>query len=239
MKRRECVHLGIEGVPRESFPFLHVIRCLVLAARREPDSAFLPLLPLEALDILEGVRGGDSGVLPGRLLATAPPRVSEDVDVGRPVREAGLAGVVHAERLRRNGLGDGAPQRAVEGGGGQDDLRERGGGADGARGEVDPGPVVGEAVERLGPPLVGRDAQARDPARRVGQLRDLLVQGEQRDERARAGREGERRVAERVGAAAGIRRRARARGGGGACCAAGEEAEEEGERHGELAGRSR
>jgi hypothetical protein len=235
MKRRGRVHLGIEGVPREAFPFLHVIRCIVLAARREPDSAFLSFLSLETLDILEGVRGSDSGVLPGRLLAAAPPWVSEDVDVRRPIREAGLAGVVHAEGLRGDGLGDRAPQRAVEGGGGQDDLREVGGGADGARGEVDPGPVVGEAVERLGPPLVGRDAQARDAARRVGQLRDLLVQGEQRDERARAGRDGERRVAERVGAGrVGRRARARVRRGG-ACCAgagaAGEEAEE-GDEHG-------
>ena len=65
-------------------------------------------------------------------------------------------------------------------------------------------------MEGLGPPLVGRDAQARDPARRVGQLRDLLVEGEERDERARAGRDGERGVAERVGARR-VRRRARAR----------------------------
>lgn len=182
----------------------------MLAACREPNPAFVPVLPLEPLDVLEGVRGGDGGVLPGRLLAATPPRVAEDVDVGRPVGEPRLAGAVHPEGLRGDGPGHGAPQRAVEGGGGEDDLREGGGGADGARGEVDPGPVVGEPVEGLGPPLVGRDAQARDPGRRVGQLRDLLVQGEQRDERPRARRDGERGVAERVGARR-VRRRARAR----------------------------
>jgi len=194
-----CSYLGIEGVPREALPLLHVIRCIVLTAGRKPNPAFLPVVPLEPLDVLEGVRGGDGGVLPGRLLAAAPARVAEDVDVGRPVCEPCLAGAVHAEGLRGDGPGHRAPQRAVEGGGGEDDLREGGGGADGARGEVDPGPVVGEPVEGLGPPLVGRDAEARDPARRVGQLRDLLVEGEERHERARAGRDGERGVAERVG----------------------------------------
>lgn len=235
MTRPECLHLGIEGVPGESLPFLHVIRCIVLAAGGEPNPAFLPLLPLEPFDVLEGVRGSDGGVLPGRLLAAPPPRVAEDVDVGRPVREPGLSGAVHPEGLRGNGPGHGAPQRAVEGGGGEDDLRERGGGADGARGEVDPGPVVGESVEGLGPPLVGRDAEARHPGRRVGQLRDLLVQGEQRDERPRARRDGERGVAERVGARR-VRRRARARvrrRRRDACGGAGEgDDAEEGEKHG-------
>jgi len=136
-----CSYLSIEGVPREALPLLHVIRCIVLTAGRKPNPAFLPVVPLEALDVLEGVGSGDGGVLPRRLLAAAPARVAKDVDVGRPVREPRLAGAVHAEGLGGYGPGHRAPQRAVEGGGGEDDLREGGGGADGPEEKLTPGPL--------------------------------------------------------------------------------------------------
>lgn len=203
------INLGIEGVSCKAPPFLQIISDVVLAAGGEHHPAFLSVVPLEPFHILDGVGGDDGGVLSRRLLAAAPPWVAEDVDVGRPEREPGLAGVVHGARLHRDGPRRRAPQRAVERGGGEDDLGEDGRGADGARGEVDPGPVVADAVEGLRPPLEGRDAEAGGARGGVGELRYLLVEGEEGDEGARAGREREGGVAEGVGA--GRRRGARAR----------------------------
>ena len=40
-------------------------------------------------------------------------------------------------------------------------------------------------VQRFGPPVIGRDAQARNGGRRVEQLFDFLVQRQPRDERSR------------------------------------------------------
>ena len=66
------------------------------------------------------------------------------------------------------------PEGGVEGGGGEDDLGEHGGGLDGAA-EADPLPVAGDAVQRLGPPLVRGDAEPRNGGGRINQLRNLLV----------------------------------------------------------------
>jgi hypothetical protein len=55
----------------------------------------------------------------------------------------------------------------AESGGHRDGLREDGGGA-----------AAGEAVERLVPPRVGRDAQARDAGVAVVDEAELLLHGE-------------------------------------------------------------
>lgn len=55
-------------------------------------------------------------------------------------------------------------------------------------------------MERLGPPLVGRDAEAGHGGGRVGELPDLLREREERDEGLSSMCCGERGVAEGVGA---------------------------------------
>jgi hypothetical protein len=70
-------------------------------------------------------------------------------------------------------LADAEPQVVVEGGGGEQHLREAGGGAHGA-GEVEALAGVGQPVERLVPPLVRGHAQPRHAGRHVAELRHLL-----------------------------------------------------------------
>lgn len=53
--------------------------------------------------------------------------------------------------------GDGGPKGAIEGRGHEEDLGEAGGGVNGAV-EGDAGAIGGDAVEALGPPLVGGEA---------------------------------------------------------------------------------
>jgi hypothetical protein len=66
---------------------------------------------------------------------------------------------------------DPAHERLVEGGGQADGLGEHGG-----------DPLVGHAVQRLAPPVVGGDLQARDRGRRAAELGGLLVVRHARDE---------------------------------------------------------
>ena len=100
-------------------------------------------------------------------------------------------------------LADAVPEVRVEGGGGEDDLREAGGGAERAV-EVDAAARVSDPVERLGPPLVRRHAEPRDGRGLVPELRDLLRHRQPRDEVVHAPVDGQRRVAERdVGRRAG------------------------------------
>lgn len=108
---------------------------------------------LKSSDILDGVRGGDQGILPGSLLAPPPPGVPEYVDIRGPIGEAGLPRIVHSFGLDSDGGSEGGPEGAVEGGGGEDDLGEDRGGGDGAV-EGDAGAVGSDAVEGFGPPLV-------------------------------------------------------------------------------------
>lgn len=188
-------HLGIERVPVEGAPLLEVVRGVVLAAGGEHEGAVVAL-GLEAGDVLDGVGGGEGGVLAGGLLAAAPAGVAEDVDVWGPEGEAGLGGVVHGAGLEGDGAGEGAPEGAVEGGGGEDDLGELGGGGNGAGGEVDAGAVGGDAVEGLGPPLVVGEAEAGEGGGVVGEEGDLFGEGEEGEEGVGPGRDGEGGVAE-------------------------------------------
>lgn len=73
------------------------------------------------------------------------------------------------------------PKIIIEGGSSENDLREAGGGTDGA-GKMDAPPVPGNAVQRLRPPLVGGDAESRNRCGRVNELGGLFVEGEARHE---------------------------------------------------------
>lgn len=172
----------------------------MLAARRQhhPPIA-IAILTLEPLHILNRVRRRHHRILPGRLLPPAPPRVPENIDIGRPERQPGLARIVHGPGLDGDGPCEGPPEGAVEGGGGDDDLGEAGGGGDGAGCEVDAGAVGGDAVEGLGPPLVAGEAEAGDGGGVVGELGDLFREGEVGDEGVGPGWDGEGGVAEGVG----------------------------------------
>nr|GMD52132.1 hypothetical protein B296_00023528 [Ipomoea batatas] len=74
-------------------------------------------------------------------------------------------------------LGNSIPEAFVEGGGGEDGLGEHGGGMDGAIESNSPS-VAGNAVQRLGPPLVSGDVEAGDCSCGVNKLRDFLFQRE-------------------------------------------------------------
>lgn len=195
-------YLRIEDVSGVISPSVQIISGVVLAAggkhHRTAAGFAVVVLPLKSLHVLDGVLGRHKRVLAGRLLAPAPPRVPEDVDVGCPVGEAGLADVVHGPGLDGDGAGHGAPQRTVEGGSSEDDLGELGGGADGAV-EGDAGAVDRDAMEGLGPPLEGREAEAGYGTGGVGELLDLLRKGEEGDEVAGANGDGEGCVAEGEG----------------------------------------
>jgi hypothetical protein len=88
-------HLGREAVPRHALPVLEVVRRGVLAARRRLQHGRRRVshgAPLQAADEGGGIPAGHGGVLAGRFLAAAPPRVAEDVHVrgphGQPLRLA-------------------------------------------------------------------------------------------------------------------------------------------------------
>lgn len=228
-KKKETNH-SIEIISSEIPPFLQIISSEMLTASRKHQpiitviakqrSPPLPELVLRCFAVVPPLEGSDVGhrvgrrhrrILPRRLRPSPPPGIPEDVDVGRPEREAGLPLVVHCLRLHRDGGGDRRPEGAVEGGGGEDDLGEAGGGLDGAV-EGDAGAIGGEAVEGLRPPLVMRDAEAGDGGGVVGELLDLLREGEEGDEGPGPGFEREGGVAEGVGVV--VRRLAWEFGGG-------------------------
>lgn len=93
-------------------------------------------------------------------------------------------------------LSNAIPEMGIEGSGGEYDLREHGGGGDGAV-ETDASAVSRDAMQRLRPPLVGGDVEARDGGCRVDELLDLLVEREARDEVVDSGADGKLSVAER------------------------------------------
>lgn len=75
-------------------------------------------------------------------------------------------------------LGNAEPEMGIEGRGHEEDLREDGGGLDGAgAGESEADAVCGEAVQRLHPPLVAGDVEAGDGGVGADQLLYLLVDG--------------------------------------------------------------
>ncbi len=117
------------------------------------------IVALEALDKGDAEAAGEEGILAVGLLAAAPARIAEDVDVRRPEGEplvnAALAladeFVVLGASLVADHRGDAANKRFIPGGPEPDGLgKDRG----------DAGP--GDPVQGLVPPVAGGDAEAGD-----------------------------------------------------------------------------
>ena len=115
---------------------------------------------------------GQEGIFAVGLLAAAPARVSENVDVRRPeVQAFEDVAVARAYRLRMldaafgaDRLGHGVNCRRVEGGG-QPNRPGKLGRA-----------IHLHAVQRLAPPVVGRNLEARNRASLIHQLRRLFLE---------------------------------------------------------------
>ncbi|BAT15351.1 Os11g0696501 [Oryza sativa Japonica Group] len=195
----------VELEPRVVVPVVEVVGGVVLAARRRLErprvrvaaggDRLVPGDVLHAADEVDGVAADDVRVLAGRLQSSPPPRVAHHVDVGAPVRQPSLPHVVHRPRL----------QGLVEGGGAVDDVGEDGGVVDGGdagvevrRGEVvelGGGAGAGEAMQRLRPPPVRRQADAGSAVGPVAEGADLLLHGHPADEVADTVGVRQRRVA--------------------------------------------
>src|SRR5262245_38378964 len=111
---------------------------------------------------------GEKRIFSVRFLAAAPARVAKDVDVGRPKGQAVVAAgiavldsvVVLGASFGGDDIGHAMNQIRVPGSGEADGLRENGG-VSGAS----------DAVQTFVPPVIGRNAKARDGARDVLHLR--------------------------------------------------------------------
>ena len=134
----------------------------------------LGIVALQSLDELNRHAPGEVRVLAVSFHAASPTGVADQVDVGRPKREA-LVDVplpapheliVLGAGFVGNGGGRAEDQAGVPGGGQADRLREDGG-ASGAR----------HAMQTLVPPVIGGHVQPLDGGRRVHHLGDLLFQG--------------------------------------------------------------
>ena len=141
----------------------------------------LRMIALHALDVGHADPRGQERILAIGFLAAPPARVAEDVEVRRPGVEPGAdaSGAPGLPRQRVQAAHLGADHRRhaldqvfVEAGGQADRFGEIGGGQGAER-----------AVQRFGPPVVGRHVQARDRRRGVEQLRQLLLGGHPRDQR--------------------------------------------------------
>ncbi len=157
-------HIDIESMPARLGPAVHGE---VLG--RGDRARVVEVLALQAVDKAHCHLSGEERVFAVRFHATAPARVAEDIDVGRPDGETGVALVVvaRATGLVELGARFGRDHRAHL-------LHEMGiparrqaNGLWKHRGIT----VAGDAVQALAPPLIGGDAQARNCRRIVHGLR--------------------------------------------------------------------
>src|ERR1700691_5430107 len=139
----------------------------------------MPMVTLQSPDHRQAKLTHQIGVLAECLLAAAPPRVAENIDVRRPEREAlvlaamprGDRGMVLGPRLVCDYIRHPVHKRAVPGGAEADHLREHRRPA-----------VAGDAVSGLIPPVVGRQAQAFDGLALMEHLADFFLKGEAAEE---------------------------------------------------------
>ena len=148
---------------------------------RGDDVGQVGVRPLHALDEGDAEMRGQVRVFAIGFLPPAPARVAEDVDIGRPGVQprADMAEMAGLTPQRVQGAHLGADrarhvldQRRVEAGGQADRFGEVGGRHRAER-----------AVQRFGPPVVGRDVQARNRGRDIDELADLFVQRHLRHQR--------------------------------------------------------
>ena len=164
------------------------------------------IVALQSADELHAERSGEEGILAIGLLPASPAWIAEQVDVRRPEREALIAAVAVVAQvlvvlrppLVRDHRRLARDERGVPGGRHADRLRKH---------RREPRPR--DAVERLVPPVVGRDAEPRDRGCDVDHLRDLLFERHAPDEIRDARLERKRLVLERERG----RRLGRCRGG--------------------------
>ena len=195
-RRQIGVFLVVKGdlhVDRVARRFGAAVHGVVLG--RRDGLEVLRIVALQAANEGRAEPTGEEGVLPVGFLAPAPARVAEDVDVGRPVIEAGrsrahahaAAGQVRAgcsrgrlrplvivelgARLGADGGRHPMDERLVEGGAETDGLRKH-------RRDS----LIRHAVQRFAPPVVGGNLKARDGGGGAAELRSLLLDGHSRDE---------------------------------------------------------
>jgi len=133
------------------------------------------IVTLQTRDERKAHARGKEGIFAVSLLAAAPSGIAEDVDVRGPDGQPAVpvAGAVLMEgriifgaELRADDAGDSVHQRLVESGGESDGLRENGGVS-----------RPGDAVQPFIPPVIRRNAEARDSIRAVFELGDFLLEG--------------------------------------------------------------
>ncbi len=137
------------------------------------DLAILRIVTLQALHEGDAHSRSEPGIFAVGFLSATPARIAEDIDVGRPERQA-LIALAQTATLELMMLG----ARLIADGG--RDLEhhlviERRGEADGLRKH---GRRAGasDAVQRFVPPFVFRHIEPRNGRRVVAQLRDLFLQ---------------------------------------------------------------
>ena len=118
---------------------------------------------------------GEERILAIGLLAPAPTRIAEDIDVGRPdgqpLEQTAIGidrlGVEFGARLDRDDIADLFDQRRIPGRGHAHRLREDGRGT-----------VARDAVQPFAPPVISRQVERGFGRRLVDQLRRLLFDGQ-------------------------------------------------------------
>ena len=146
----------------------------------------LLVVALHTLDILDAEDSHEIRVLAVGLLAAAPARVTEDIDVRAPERQLGVAGIIPGPVsdienvvVRTVPVGAGLIRNCRENL--IDTVRVKGSGhADRLR--VHGIAVLTDAVASLAPPVVGRDAETVDRDGLVHHETDLLLGSEEGDQ---------------------------------------------------------
>ncbi len=153
--------------------------------RRRNHIGHVGVRPLHAGDKGHRHPPGQVRVLAIGFLTPAPTWIAENIDIGRPGVEAGAdvpqVPALAPQRMQRPHLGADGPgdlvnQRGIKRSGQANRL-----GKIGCRHRAD------RAVQRFGPPVIGRNPQSRDARRDIHQLVDLFIQRHLLDQCRRLG----------------------------------------------------
>src|ERR1035441_8791547 len=174
LRQVRILHLGVEAVARR---FGSGVHREVLGGGHHFQ--ILRVVALQSLDEVDRQAPRQVRVFAVGLHASAPARVAHQVDVGRPEGEAlvhaplaaPLELVVLGGSLVGDRRGHAENESGIPSGSQADGLREHRGAAGG-----------GHAVEAFAPPVVGRDGEPLDGRRLIHHLRDLLGDGQAREQ---------------------------------------------------------